>query len=221
MGTWNMADQKTKQQLRDIEKALAELTLSPTKRKRILDKVMRRVRSRAQSNIRRQKDIHRKPFSPRKNGKKEPVLSELAKGKRYRIKNDGFDAEIGYKNTLTGIIAAKHQFGLKDTTKANELKRRRGKPNYEAPATNNQAKRLREAGFRIRRKSGKGYQQPSNRWVTENLTQGQFGAIYRALTGKSPKSSWDTTPEPRPYLGVTEEQTRQMLVDIITKETRG
>lgn len=207
----------------ELEKNLNTLRLlhfTKAQKRRILRKVGRAVIKDAKKNIREQKDIHGKAFAKRKGRARRKLLRNMAKPLSEKVLNDRVRVDY-FKNRGAGRVAAEQQYGLPQTYTAAKLKeqRKESEPSnhYQLPATRQQAKRLIESGFKIRRKGGKGKKRPSVKWVTENLTQGQFGAIYRELTGEKTKKSWKITPPKREFLGMPEREAQQLLTDEIIK----
>lgn len=201
---------------------LAQLT--PAKKKRVLRRVGRAVIRDANQNIRKQQDIHGRAFAKRKGRSRKKLLSRMAKPLSEYVMNDRVRVDY-FKNRGAGKIAYQQQHGVSETWTADRLKKIRSKSEtadlYKQPATRQQARRLIEAGFTIRRKSGKGRKKASIKWITDNLTQGQFGAIYRELTGEKPKRSWKVKPPERAFLGMSDLEAQKLLTNEITKVTTG
>jgi hypothetical protein len=78
----------------------------------------------------------------------------------------------------------------------------------DKPATAQQAKALREAGFKIKlpgSASGKGWRKASQSWIRNNLTARRAGVILRSLRGEQTKKTWLIPTTPRSFLGATEQ----------------
>lgn len=200
--------------------------LTPAKKRRVLRRVGKAVIRDAKQNIRKQQDIYGKAFEKRKGRSKKKLLKNLARPLSEKVLNDRVRVDY-FKNKGAGRIAYEQQHGVAENWTAERLKKVRSKSSedsakqYKEPATRQQAKRLIDAGFTIRRKSGKGRKKPSVRWITDNLTQGQFGAIYRELTGDKPKKSWKIQPPSREFLGMSDKEAQKLLADELTKQLTG
>ncbi len=200
--------------------------LTPAKKRRVLRKVGKAVIRDAKQNIRKQQDIHGRAFEKRKGRSKKKLLKNMARPLSEKVLNDRVRVDY-FRNKGAGIIAYEQQYGVAETWTAERLKKIRSKSSsdsakhYKDPATRQQAKRLIDAGFTVRRKSGKGRKKPSVKWVTENLTQGQFGAIYRELSGDKPKKSWKVQPPSREFLGMSDKDAQKLLANELTKQLTG
>ncbi|PMT73882.1 hypothetical protein C1S86_24320 [Vibrio parahaemolyticus] len=200
--------------------------LTPAKKRRVLRKVGKAVIRDAKQNIRKQQDIHGRAFEKRKGRSKKKLLKNMARPLSEKVLNDRVRVDY-FRNKGAGIIAYEQQYGVAETWTADRLKKIRSKSSsdsakhYKDPATRQQAKRLIDAGFTVRRKSGKGRKKPSVKWVTENLTQGQFGAIYRELSGDKPKKSWKVQPPSREFLGMSDKDAQKLLANELTKQLTG
>lgn len=83
-------------------------------------------------------------------------------------------------------------------------------------ATRAQAKALKEEGFRVfaRRLNpqapiGK-LRKPTQKWICDNLSNEQAGAILRQMRGE-PKASWETKLPARPFAQVDKQKSRAAL----------
>lgn len=201
----------------EFKKALNTLALArmtPAKRMRVLERTAKAIIRDARRNTKQQKTVDNKSFTKRVGKGKKKLLAKMAR----RLDSDLKARDkivVGYKNKGIGVIANRQQRGLPEKYTAArliKLRKKSEKPNlYKQPANKSQAKRLISAGFKVRRKSGKGYKRPSLKWVTDNLNQGQFGAIYRELTNKKTRKRWTVTPAARPFLGLTDSEAQALL----------
>ena len=170
---------------------------SPTIRQRLFRVAARQLIKSAKARISSQTDLDGQAFAPHAKGRKRKMLARLIRRIADSYSGDG--AEVGWKNSFEGGIAARQQFGFKQRFNKSQFKDR--KPaNQKDPATRQQAKALLEAGYKTREK-GKAYKTPTLKWITQNLTIGQAGLILRVLRGS--KTEWTTTLPPRSFLGVT------------------
>lgn len=196
------------------------LRMPEAKRRRILKKISRPIIKDARSNLRSQTTVTGQPFAKRKGKKRKKMLSKMGKGLTGYASAERVD--IAYQNKLKGIAGKRQQDGEPQRFTAKQLKKLRGgRDKYQEMATRKQAKVLLSAGFTVKRKGGKGRKKPTVKWITENLKQGQLWAIYRELTGKKTKQSWNVTPPPRPYLGMSQQDVSELLEVEITQSRKG
>lgn len=206
----------------DIDKAIKALErckLTYSQEQLALRRIGRAVCRQAQKNARQQKDINGHNFAPRKRKRKgrRKMLPRLAK--RLRGKNGANHVEVGFGNLLTAQIAHKQQYGTpSETWSVARIRKVRGQfKHYDDPPTRKQARALIRAGYTIKKQRGKGRKKPTTAWVMENMKQGQIGLIMRELLDKRPKRSWEIDNEPRPFLGLTNEQSDQIITREILK----
>lgn len=208
---------------KDVDHLLntVELIRMPAaKRRRILKKISRPIIKDARINIRNQTTVTGQPFVKRKGRKRKKMLSKMGKGLVGYASSEKVD--IAYQIKLKGIAGKTQQEGRPQRFTAKQLKKiRGGTDKYQEPATRKQAKVLLSAGYTVRRKGGKGRKKPTVKWITENLKQGQLWAIYREITGKKTKQSWNVTPPPRPYLGMSSQEVSELLEFEITQSRKG
>ncbi|NAW58492.1 MULTISPECIES: hypothetical protein [unclassified Vibrio] len=213
----------------DIRQAINTIKLmqlTPVKKRRVIRRVGKAVIRDAKQNIRQQTDIHGKAFAKRKGRSKKKLLKNLARPLSDYVMADRVRVDY-FKNRGAGNIAYEQQHGTAEDWTAAKLKKIRSKSkndsakHYQDPATRQQAKRLIDAGFTVVRKSGKGRKKPSVKWITDNLTQGQFGAIYRDLTGDKPKKTWKIQPPERAFLGMDNKAAQKRLAQELINVTTG
>ncbi|OAI19859.1 hypothetical protein A1507_05765 [Methylomonas koyamae] len=192
-------------------------------RKRIYRKAAQQVVRSGRKRIDTQTDLDGNRFAPRADGSKEPTLKGKRGGKpgiRKLLKvleATDSGAEVGWNNPFFSNLAAKHQFGFEEATKARKSKK--SKVDYSAPANRQQASALINAGYKVRRQGGKGaWKTPTMRWITENLTYGRAGLILRILKGPKVSDGMTTIPA-RSFLGITEEDMAE-LRDLLEAEAR-
>lgn len=189
--------------------------LTRTKQRRVLRNVDRTIRKEARLNIRRQETISGPAFARRKNKKRKKMLTKLARHLSGKIHTDRLT--IGYNNRQIGIIAYRQQYGAPEQYTPRKVKRLRKKTegSYSSPATRQQAKALRKMGYTVPKKRGSGDKTPSVNWIVDNMNKGKAGLLIRQLSNKRTRSSWEISPEPRPFLGMTEAQSQRLLTDEI------
>lgn len=211
-----------------LRQQLRALTLAPGHKKQLYFRLARDVIRESRQRTRAQKEIDGSQFAPRKNGNKK-VLRKILRTARV-VKSTPRGATAGWPNSLTGRIASAQQHGITErhtAASAARAARKRGEPDYSAPATTLQARALIAEGYKRysgKFKSGKKAGQSkgkrvSARWITENLTVGQAGLILRLLRDKQPKQSWQTVTPARPFLGVNRQQIPEMSRKIIHEIT--
>lgn len=200
------------------------LKASPAKRKNILRKVARKARTINNARRRNQKQIDGQPMESRKKGSAK-MFRRLGRKLRHTATTE--EAKLYFLRNA-GKVAYAHHHGIGDnfdTKKDGDAeKKQKGEREFSAaglkkPATRAQAKKLVDSGeFRIGKratKSGKG-RIPTMRWVMQNLTVGQAGAIYRSLK-KQAKEQWNVPRAKRPWLGMNNQDTEQAANIIVTE----
>ncbi|MGI1677567.1 MAG: phage virion morphogenesis protein [Cellvibrionaceae bacterium] len=194
----------------EAKKKIDILRLPPAKRRRLLLKLMQQTRKQSRERIKQQRDLNGKPFAPRKDNKnKRKMLRQL--GKKLIIRTTPDKGTLKINNPVGGRIAKEQQDGITEVMTSQKMKRIHGKPDYDGPATRRQAKALREVGYKVKRKSGKGWKTPSLKWMTENLTLGQAGLITRLMRDEKSKTQWEIKLPSRAFLGATDEEVKTMI----------
>jgi hypothetical protein len=193
------------------------LTMSPGNRRRLLKKIGTGVRKETRGNIQKQNTVSGQPMEPRASKKKRRMMSKMSKGMITRIEDD-HSAVVTWKNPGQAMVADRHHRGIPEEFTAKKAARIYGRPNYGKPATPAQAKSLNKEGYRrlTARKRGKGkavLKRVSQKWIRENMTQGQAGLILRLMRTDSTKGvqSWSIKVPPRPILGATPENAQIYL----------
>lgn len=186
------------------------LAMPKALRRRLLGRVSRKVISDSKKRVRKQVDVNGQPFvarSKKRTGRRK-MLARLSR-RLKTLRNDGIQAMIGFPNSADGRIAAKHQHGHTTTVSAKQLNKQGKSASKDNPATRKQAKSLREAGYTVKRAHGKGKKSPSLKYITQNMTIGQAGAVLRSLReqeGISAKTSWQTKLPARAFLGASSQE---------------
>ena len=182
-----------------VNNELKLLLLSPQKRRRILRGAGRKVRRDSRQRIRGKKDLTGKTWQGRSNGRKTRMLKKL--GKHLQVQTSPHAAKVTFANKRLGQIARAHQDGINQTMTADEAASKYGTPKDGAKATKQQAKALREEGYKIRRNKGKGWKKATLKWITTNLSQQQAGLILRTLRDEESKTRWTIQLPERSFLG--------------------
>jgi hypothetical protein len=174
--------------------------------------------------MRRQVDVQGKSWKQRKSGKGKLLKTKRGNAgvSKFLVKTDsqGRGFELGYKNKRVAQIAQAHHSGA--TLKMDAKQAQKNNPATSKPATRNQARRLRELGYKKPSGKKKGrYVRASLSWIVENLTQQQAGIIIRILKDgetKSTKKKWEIELPKRSFLSQSKEeieaQTKYMVAEL-------
>lgn len=191
-----------------VKKRLQLMTLPGPKRRRMLSLMGRKLQRDARRRIRRQQNIDGTSWEARADGSNRKMMRKMGKQMYYKATPDF--AEVSFKGAV-GRIAREQQEGIRETVTASMARSRAGQPNYDDDATKKQAKALRDAGYKIRRKGTKGWRKPSLKWTQQNLKQGQAGLIIKLLRDEASKASWQIELPSRSFLGATNNDIREMV----------
>lgn len=197
----------------NMQEKLAMLALPPKKRVWILKTLGRWETTNTRKRIRSQKDVNGRVLQPKKGKKKGKVLKRMAKGLTPYVRNAN-QLDLTWSNKLTAKIAARHHLGQKQKMTKRQMQKRWGKPDYSAPCTKGQARKLRELGYTVPRKSGKGRKKPSLRELMATITHGQAGQLIRELSNQPNITSWDIPLAERQILGSKEREVNRQLIKI-------
>jgi hypothetical protein len=199
---------------------LNALKLKGVKKRRELTKLCRKVISFSKKRVQGQSDLagsaYKKRHKPRSDRRK--MLTRLYRMLKV-MRNDGTDAIVSFPG-FAANIAAKQQYGFTETVTAAKLKQQQGggTSNKNFPATKQQAKALRDLGYKI------GGRKASLSQITATLKSGKAGAMIRAMRkarGLPSHSSWNTVLAPRSALGATDSEVSTLvniLINDITEE---
>jgi len=195
---------------------------SPQTRNKILKKIGSEIRKNSKKRATAQTDLTDTTFAKHARGRKRKMLTRLAQRMVVKdISDEG--ATVGWSNSFEGGIADQHHFGTQRTfTRRSFGENSTENVNKDDQCTRRQAKALIEAGYK-RRRAGRPAVTPTIRWLVENMTVGQAGAILRALRGGA-KESWLITLPARQFLGVSETESAEIItlaLGIIQTEMEG
>ncbi|PSU99306.1 virion morphogenesis protein [Photobacterium kishitanii] len=204
--------------LNTIEK-MALLAMPPKKRIWLLKSLGRWERQNARRRISQQKDIDGKALPPRKGKTKGKMLKRLGKGLEPYVKNAN-RLELTWRNRLTGRIAARHHTGQPQKMTASQMRKRWGTPNYLAPCSKSQARKLRELGYTVASKGRKGKTKPTLRYLMDTLSQGKAGIIIRELSNQPTTVAWDIPLPERKILGSKEQDVNRQLIKLIEQANK-
>ncbi|HBC3454406.1 TPA: virion morphogenesis protein [Vibrio parahaemolyticus] len=196
-----------------LQEKLAMLAMPPKKRIWILKTLGRWEIANTRKRIREQKGVNGSALQPKKGKKKGKVLKRMAKGLTPYVRNAN-TLDLTWSNKLTAKIAARHHLGQKQKMTKRQMQKRWGTPDYSAPCTKGQARKLRELGYTVKRKSGKGRKKPSLRELMATLTHGQAGQLIRQLANQPDITSWDIPLAERQILGSKEREVNRQLIKI-------
>ena len=164
-----------------VREQLALLSLPPQLRRRLLNNVMKRVRTMGRKRVRDQQNLDGTPFEERKGTGKGKKKMEAGLAKLMQVTRVSADeAELGWKNALTAWVAAQQHNGVSERRTAAQMKRWNNVPAGLA-ATEKQAKRLRRLGFKVRQEGKKSLTRPSVAWIQEHVNYAKAGLLIRIL----------------------------------------
>ncbi|MEZ9527377.1 virion morphogenesis protein [Vibrio sp. 10N.286.51.F4] len=197
----------------NLQEKLAMLALPPKKRVWILKTLGRWEKTNTRKRIQQQKDIHGQALEPKKGKKHGKVMRRMAKGLTPYVRNANM-LDLTWSNKLTARIAARHHVGQKQKMTKRQMQKRWGTPDYSAPCSKGQARKLRELGYTVPRKSGKGRKKPTLKLLMATVTHGQAGQIIRELSNQPSVSTWDIPLKERQILGSKEREVTRQLIPI-------
>lgn len=195
------------------------LKMNPAKRRRLLKVLSRSVIKKSRNRLKEQKDMEGRKWAERKNQKnKKKMLRKLGKSMNATV--NAKSAKVGFKNPVVGRIAKAQQDGIAEVMTREKMQKKYGQPDYGAPATRKQAKALRDEGYKVRRKNGKGWKAATLKWIVSHLTLGQAGLILRIMRDEPSKKTWVIPLPSRPFMGVSEKEKNTMIQTIFDQTAR-
>lgn len=198
---------------------MALLAMPKKKRTWILKTLGRWERKNTRKRISQQKDIHGRPLEKKQSKQTGKMLKRMGKGLEPYVRNAN-RLELTWKNRLTGRIAARHHLGQKQRITAAQMKKRWGKPDYDGPCTKGQARKLRDIGYMVARKNGKGKKKPTLRHIIETVSNGKAGLMIKQLANQQSKTAWDIPLAERKVLGSKQQDVNRQLIQIIEQARR-
>lgn|GEM_PF-6943515 len=194
---------------------LQALTLPEKKRRTILRNAIRKSRDLAYKRVNQGRNRNEQSWAT---PKKKNIFKKIKQKKSTYLKTGGSYGEIHYKNTgrgFAGAIAKAHAEGLGVTHTAEQSReslKNKPAPNYSAPATKLQAKRLIELKYKIWNKQTKRYNEVSTqKYIIDNLTFGRAGFLINLLKAEdkaTKKKEWTVERPKRELLGNSEKGAR-------------
>ncbi|MFJ3371024.1 virion morphogenesis protein [Pseudomonas sp. NPDC086251] len=205
-----------------VREQLALLSLPPQLRRRLLNNVIKRVRTMSRKRVRDQQNLDGTPFAERKSSGKGKKKMEAGLAKLMLVTRVSPDeAELGWRNALTSWVAAQQHNGVSERRTAAQMKRWNNVPAGLA-ATDKQAKRLRRLGFKVRQEGKKSLTRPSVAWIQEHVNYAKAGLLIRILddekTESSGAQSWDITLPKRQFIGVSTERDTGLLLNQVLQQ---
>lgn len=205
--------------LLDAQEQLALLELPPRLRRRLLNNVSKRARSLSRRRIRNQENLDGSPFAPRKSSDAGKRKMEAGLGKLMQVTSlTDEEAVLGWRNALTGWIAAQQHNGMSERRTAQQMRRWSRVP-AGAVSTGKQAKRLRRLGFKVRQPGKKRLTRPSIGWILEHVSYMQAGVLIRVLDDQASESrgadSWEITLPKRQFLGANAQETSDLVKQVL------
>ena len=208
--------------LLSVEAQMALLELSPQLRRRLLNNVSKRVRTKSRKRVREQQNLDGTPFAERKGSAKGKKKMEAGLAKLLQVTRVSSDeAELGWKNALTRWVASQQHNGVSERRTAAQMRRWNKVPPGIA-CTDKQAKRLRQVGFRVHVKGKKVMAKPSVAWIQEHVNYAKAGLLIRILNDEKKASSgaqsWDITLPKRQFLGLNTGNETSELVNQVFQQ---
>lgn len=192
-----------------LRRQLDTLNVPAAKRRRLAVQLARKVRVFSRKRLREQRGLDGAAWQKRKRGNKK-MLRGLSK--RLFAQGAGGGAVVRFYG-LTGSIAYRQQHGLDEVMTASRMQKIHGKDDQDKPATKQQARALREEGFKGR-VNGR-LRKVSLSWISEHFTQAQAGIVLRQLRDEKAKQSWTIPLPARSFLGVTEAERQQLTTELV------
>lgn len=194
------------------EQQLQLLSLPAAKRRRLLNNIGKRLRTRNHRRLSDQRNLDGSSFEKRQDSGKRKMLRGL--GKRLQVTQvTATQVVLGWRQRRTARIAGEHQTGLSTTMTAARMRRQGSTPDYAGSATRHQARALLREGYRVR--NGKSWKRPSQSWIVENLKSGQAGLILALLEGQSKQQSWKIDLPARDALGADPRDIREVINTVL------
>lgn len=207
--------------LLEAQDLLDLLALPLQKRRRLLNNVSKRVRSLSRQRVRDQENLDGTPFAPRKDTSKGKKKMEAGLGKLLDVvRLSDTEVELGWRNRLTRWVASQQHNGASERVTAQQMRKLTQVPPGTA-ATEKQAKRLRQLGYKVRLPGKKTATRPSVAWIQQHMEYPKAGLLIRVLDSERKASSgaqsWEIKLPPRQFLGASEAETKA-LVNLVLRQ---
>ncbi|WP_336819389.1 hypothetical protein [Cedecea sp. MMO-103] len=205
-----------KAQFRQLQEALASLELPPAKRRRLLWRMAKYgVEAAAKRNIRNQQSPEGVKWKGRQTKRKGKMLRNMPKLIHIREMPETESVRLylsggNYRNAKgklpAGVVGYVQQNGMSVTVNRKQMA---GKAQGDKPASLRQVKRLRKAGYKVRK--GKRWRKPGYAEMQEKMTARQAGLLIRLLEDKPVKTSWQIDLPAREFLGIGQDDFNKAL----------
>ncbi|THA14545.1 phage virion morphogenesis protein [Rodentibacter pneumotropicus] len=213
-----------------LKRTLLYMRLTPRIRNQVMQKVLWRLKDNSEKNVSHQQSPTGRPWKPRKKKLKGGVrvnkmLKKRASTLNSKIEQQGERGVLNYTDEKGGEIGAIHQYGLEvpvEQTKKDKKALEKLLAQNDKPATPQQARRLRELGYKIGNgttKTGKKkYRKARIKDIKNGMSRGQAGLIIRMMEEKQDinirRGLTSYKMAKRPFLDEDEKRN----ADIITEE---
>lgn len=189
------------------------LKLDKKARARVLKELGKYITKTTKKNIRAQRDPDGKWWSKRKKGRRKMLRGFTKKLKHFQKDNNRV-LVVGWPSRR-GTVALAHHTGeaeksglqqrFKQAKKAKE-------PKKTDPATREQAKELRDLGYRLppqgRQKRGK---KPTLKFITQNMTVAEAAKLISDLENKTPSRKWEVDRPERRLIGISPKRAAMII----------
>ncbi|MEZ8696355.1 phage virion morphogenesis protein [Vibrio lentus] len=196
-----------------VQEQFELLKLNKKARSRVLKELGKYITKTTKKNIRAQRDPDGTPWAKRKKGRKK-MLRGFTKRLKHFQKDNNRTLVVGWPSRRGSVALAHHtgeaeQSGLqqrfKQAKKAKE-------PKKTDPATREQAKELRDLGFRLppqgRQKRGK---KPTLKFITQNMTVSEVAKLISDLENKQPARKWAVDRKERRLIGISPKRAAMII----------
>lgn len=196
-----------------VQEQFELLKLNKKARSRVLKELGKYITKTTKKNIRAQRDPDGTPWAKRKKGRKK-MLRGFTKRLKHFQKDNNRTLVVGWPSRRGSVALAHHtgeaeQSGLqqrfKQAKKAKE-------PKKTDPATREQAKELRDLGFRLppqgRQKRGK---KPTLKFITQNMTVAEVAKLISDLENKQPARKWAVDRKERRLIGISPKRAAMII----------
>ncbi len=188
-----------------LKEQLALIKLDKKARSRILKVLGKYITKETRKNIRAQRDPEGRKWKARKKGRRKMLRGFTKKLKHFQRDNNR-TLFVGWPSSR-GTVALAHHTGEAEKSglqqRFNQAKKNK-EPKKTDPATREQAKELRDLGFRLpkqgRQKRGK---KPTIKFIMQNMTVAEAAKVISDLENKIPARQWDIDRPERRLIGIS------------------
>lgn len=204
------------EQVRQLQAALIRMELPPPKRRRLLWRMAKYgVEASSKRNVRNQISPDGGKWPARQTRRKGKMLRnmpklirirELPETESIRLYLSGGHYHNAKGKLPAGVVGYVQQNGMNVTVNRKQVA---GCEQADKPASLRQAKRLRKAGYKVRR--GKHWRKPGYKEIQEKMTARQAGLLIRILEDKPVKTVWQIELPARAFMGIGQEDFNKAL----------